>query len=100
MGFIVQTRSRCTNLVLFAFFLICQLYQRGEFTHFFCFAFVGGWWYPWIEASGQHKYSNSAQHNTSVVNLWYLIVPLGLNPGHLRGHILVHSHGSGLISGL
>lgn len=36
-------------------------------------------------ALGQHKYSNDGQHITSVVNLWYLIVPLCLSPGYLRG---------------
>lgn len=79
-----------------------NLCQRGEFRRF-VFVFVGGaegWWYPWMEASGQHQYSNNAQHKTSVVKLWFLIVPLGPNSGHLRGHIWVHSHGSGLTSRL
>lgn len=81
---------------------LCQLYQRGEFRHFVLFSLEvpEGWRYPWTGASGQHKYSNKAQHKTSVVNLWYLIVPLGPNSGHLRGQISIRSHESGLISGL
>lgn len=85
----------------FSAFCIFLIYQRDFKNIFFVLLGVArSWWYPCIEASGQHKYSNNAQQNTSVVHLWYLILPLGLNPRHLRAPILLHSHGSGLISKL